>query len=194
MSEKFIYEIKDVKVGDIVYYKGAEKGAVVVEVALNDHKNSLAIETPEEYKPFNLFGDTGVWLRNDCFRYAIRKTPNKYADKRLPSVSETQEGARMIYDWAKFSAGRRSALGDAKAVLSDRNEDYGESSVMLADIAERWSLQLGMSVEPWRVALMMAELKLARLDHDPKKRDSWIDAINYLALGCDEVGREEEEQ
>jgi len=99
-----ITDIEDVQVGDIAYYRGAEKGARVVEIALDDDKSSLAVETPEEYKPFDLYSYTAVWLQNSFFKHAIRPTQNKLVEKRLPAVQdrykrifETQEGVRIIY-------------------------------------------------------------------------------------------------
>lgn len=108
MTEKLIYEIKNVEVGDIVYYEGAENGAVVVVVDPNN-SSRLKIKTPEEFQPFNAYGATAVWLRNSCFRYAIRQTQDKVAEKSLPEVREghsrvfkTSSGTRIIYDRAKF--------------------------------------------------------------------------------------------
>ena len=43
--------------------------------------------------------------------------------------------------------------------------------------------QLGITVTPRKVAMMMAGLKLARLAESPDHDDSWRDAIGYLALG-----------
>jgi len=103
MAVKFFYEIEDIEVGDIAYFKGIEKGAVVVKVDSNDSDSRLKVETPEEFKPFNLAG-TSVWLKNSYFRCAIRQTLNKQVDKRLPAVRdghehifETQKGVRIIY-------------------------------------------------------------------------------------------------
>jgi len=104
-EQKLIYKIEDVEVGDIAYFEGYEKGAVVVKVEPSGSNSRLKIETPEELKPFNLFGDTAVWLQDSCFQHATRPTQNKLVDKRLPTVSkghvrvfETQEGVRIIHD------------------------------------------------------------------------------------------------
>ena len=109
MEEQVIYEIEDVKVGDIAYYEGVENGAVVVDVEPDDHRCRLAIEVPEEFKPFNSWEESSVWLRNSSFRYAIRPTQNKPVEKRLPDVQEghsrgfeTPSGTRIVYDGAKF--------------------------------------------------------------------------------------------
>jgi len=73
-------------------------------------------------------------------------------------------------------------LDEAEAVLTQRNAVYGDASRSLAIIAARWSLTLGVHVSPAQVALCMIDLKLARLAHDPKHRDSAIDVIGYATL------------
>ena len=118
---KIINNIEDVEAGDIVYYKGAENGARVVEIAPGDDKSSLAVETPEEYKPFDLYSYTAVWLQNSFFRYAIRTTQNKLVEKRLPAVQdrqghifETQKGTRIIYSGVLRGWMVESFLGDKR--------------------------------------------------------------------------------
>lgn len=73
-------------------------------------------------------------------------------------------------------------LDDAVAVLIQRNAIYGDPVTSFEAIAARWSLTLGHSVTPTQVALCMVDLKLARLAHDPKHRDSVLDVIGYAAL------------
>ena len=124
MALKFFYELKDIEVGDIAYFKGIEKGAVVVKVDPNDSDSRLKVETPEEFKPFNLDEDTSVWLKNSYFRYAIRQTLNKPVEKRLPDVQEghvrvfeIQEGVRIYYDGSKFRPWRIESFLDDKRLL-----------------------------------------------------------------------------
>ena len=73
-------------------------------------------------------------------------------------------------------------LDDAVCVVTQRNAAYGDPATSLAAIAARWSLTLGQIVTPTQVALCMIDLKLARLAHDPKHRDSVLDVIGYAAL------------
>ena len=107
-EQKLIYKIEDVEVGDIAYFEGIEKGAVVVNLDSED-SSRLQVETPEEYKPFNIFGDTSVWLQNSFFKHAIRPSQNKRVEKRLPDVQvgqvrvfKTPSQTRIIYDGSKF--------------------------------------------------------------------------------------------
>ena len=108
MQEQLIYDIENVEVGDIAYFEGIEKGAEVVKVDPNDSDSRLKVETPEEFKPFNLAG-ASVWLKNSYFRRATRQILNKQVETSLPAVSEgharefeTQEGVRVRYDGSKF--------------------------------------------------------------------------------------------
>ena len=73
-------------------------------------------------------------------------------------------------------------LDDAVTVLIQRNAAYGDPVASFEIIAARWSLTLGQIVTPTQVALCMIDLKLARLAHDPKHRDSVLDVIGYAAL------------
>lgn len=73
-------------------------------------------------------------------------------------------------------------LDEAEAVLEQRHAAYGDAAVSMAVIAARWSLTLGIPITAGQVVLCMIDLKLARLAHDPKHRDSAIDVIGYAAL------------
>lgn len=81
------------------------------------------------------------------------------------------------------------SLSKAKAVLSladellhgERMSDYGSPAVNFGRLSERLSQHIGSDVEPWKAALMLAELKMARLANG-FHADSVVDAISYLAL------------
>lgn len=83
---------------------------------------------------------------------------------------------------------RAEILDEAKVyVTKDRNSSYGEPEDNFGAIADIWNAQGvridGNPIDPVDVALMMAGMKLARLRHNPTHRDSWTDAIGYLACG-----------
>jgi hypothetical protein len=65
-------------------------------------------------------------------------------------------------------------------ICGDRQKTYGGNE-NFHRIAERWEQQIGDEIDPWKVALLMTELKLARLANGYHE-DSVIDAIGYLAL------------
>ena len=74
-------------------------------------------------------------------------------------------------------------LQDAAGLVSGpRQADYGPPEVNFARIARLWSPVLGIAVEPWQVALCLAQLKVARLIQSPDHADSAIDMAAYAAL------------
>ena len=72
-------------------------------------------------------------------------------------------------------------LEHAADLVTRRRREYGEPVDLFEQIAKRWSLTLGMKVNPAQVMLCLIDLKLARLTHDPKHLDSQIDLAGYTA-------------
>jgi hypothetical protein len=72
-------------------------------------------------------------------------------------------------------------LEHAAGLVNRRRREYGEPVDLFEQIAQRWSLTLGMKVNPAQVMLCLIDLKLARLTHDPKHLDSQIDLAGYTA-------------
>ena len=70
----------------------------------------------------------------------------------------------------------------AGAVVRDRRRIYGEPADLFERVAKRWSLVLGVPVTPAQAVICMLEIKLARLTHQPRHRDSVIDLAGYSAL------------
>ena len=79
---------------------------------------------------------------------------------------------------------RKAMLDEAGALIAgDREKDYGTPKQNFGNIAERWSQHVGFRLETWQVALMMADLKIARMATLCKyHHDSTIDLIGYAAL------------
>ena len=73
-------------------------------------------------------------------------------------------------------------LHDAAAILQQRGASYGDAHQVLAIIAARWSMTLGVDISPAQVALCLIDLKLARLARDPKHLDSQVDVAGYAAV------------
>lgn len=68
----------------------------------------------------------------------------------------------------------------------DRHRDYGSALDNFTDIGKMWAVLFGVDeITAEQVASAMAVVKLARLKHTPNHRDSFIDAIGYVALGAD---------
>jgi hypothetical protein len=73
-------------------------------------------------------------------------------------------------------------LALATSVVRDRRRTDGEPLDPFERVAARWSQVLRTKVTPAQVGLCLADLKLARLAHDPNHLDSLTDAAGYLAL------------
>lgn len=79
---------------------------------------------------------------------------------------------------------------------SDRNKAYGNPEDNFQNIADRWNLLLRcrfpvactnpeFEITSQDVALMMIDMKLARLSTNPLHRDSLVDIAGYAACGED---------
>ena len=80
--------------------------------------------------------------------------------------------------------------GQAQATLSDlalgpvasqRSGEYGAPLINHWRIGQIWSGILDLEIPPWKVALMMVGLKIARLAETPSD-DSLIDGVGYLEI------------
>ena len=82
-------------------------------------------------------------------------------------------------------------LDTAKETVAGRGRNYGTPEDNFARIANHWEMFLvnrygsGFSLTPGDVAVMMALMKIARLEHDPRHADSWIDLAGYAACGAE---------
>ena len=81
---------------------------------------------------------------------------------------------------------RADILDEAKRIVTeDRNIQHGEPEDTFGLIAAYWSAHLDHPVSAADVAVMMIQLKLARLKANPRNRDNWLDGIGYLACGAE---------
>ena len=71
----------------------------------------------------------------------------------------------------------------AKITKGAREKNYGSPEDNFGRIAELWSTYLGWDVSASDVAAMMVLMKVARIAHDPKHIDSWVDIAGYAACG-----------
>lgn len=88
---------------------------------------------------------------------------------------------------------RADVLDTAKGyVLKDRNSTYGSPEDNFKRIARRWTAHLqnvgvisdAVQLNAADVAIMMTDMKLARIEHNPGHKDSWVDAAGYIACGA----------
>ncbi len=95
---------------------------------------------------------------------------------------------------------RKEVLGEVgKCVLQDRNVDYGAPEDSFSDIAARWTIYLKrrklieQDITPADVAVMMIDLKLARIAANIAKVDNWIDAAGYAVCGAEVMSSTDKE-
>lgn len=91
---------------------------------------------------------------------------------------------------------RGATLREAeKLITGDRNKNYGSPTENFDATAALWNIQLGHKLKPGEsftatdVALLMIQLKMARLKTSPSNRDHYVDIEGYAACGweCQEV-------
>lgn len=83
-------------------------------------------------------------------------------------------------------AERGTALDEAKKIINGARQDqYGNPEDNFKEIADYWSTYLGRNVNRVDVALMQAQLKIARIKTGVGTRDSYVDALGYIALAAD---------
>lgn len=70
-----------------------------------------------------------------------------------------------------------------ECVTKSRATTHGDAERNFSDIADVWSLRLGVMIFPHQVALMMIDLKIVRAWYNEKNLDNWIDIAGYAACG-----------
>ena len=77
-------------------------------------------------------------------------------------------------------------LDEAKSIVrGDRNQEYGSFEDMMIRTAQVWSGILNHEIQPAEVAMCMTGLKLVRMQQNPGKADSFVDALGYTAMAAD---------
>lgn len=79
-------------------------------------------------------------------------------------------------------------LQHAAAVVTRRRRNYGDPRDLFERVAVRWSQVLGVKVTPAQVAVLLIDLKVARLAGDPRHLDSVIDVAGYAACLAEVLG------
>lgn len=81
---------------------------------------------------------------------------------------------------------RGTVLDEAKSVINGKRQDqYGDPEDNFALIARLWSDVTGHSYTPHDVAMMMTQLKVARIVTGAGSRDNYRDLCGYAALAAD---------
>ncbi|BAQ16080.1 DUF6378 domain-containing protein [Methyloceanibacter caenitepidi] len=80
-------------------------------------------------------------------------------------------------------------LREVMEIVGKRGLNYGTPEDNFARIARRWTVHFknrygpDMEVDELDVAILCADLKLARLENEPTHMDSWKDIAGYAACG-----------
>lgn len=85
------------------------------------------------------------------------------------------------------------ALINAIDIMQDRGKVYGHPRVNFARQSARFSSVLGQEVTDSQAALLMVEVKLARITESPNHIDSYLDALCYLAISLQLLTEEGEQ-
>ena len=73
-------------------------------------------------------------------------------------------------------------LTESTKLLYDRGLQYGDPTANHIRIAQLWSAYLGNRIEPHEVAICMALVKISRIAEQATHRDSYADALAYMAI------------
>jgi len=74
----------------------------------------------------------------------------------------------------------------ANLVCNDREETHGAADKSFGVIADLWSVTLCLEIHPEQVAMMLTQLKQARIiTGDASVADHWVDLCGYASLGCE---------
>ena len=81
-----------------------------------------------------------------------------------------------------------SLLKECNAILTERGEQYGDAKDLYDITSKLVSGQVGSrfwGVSPAEVCLIMAQIKMGRIANGNTQKDTYIDAINYIALAAE---------
>jgi hypothetical protein len=100
-------------------------------------------------------------------------------------TTEASEKAGMLavpYYAYRFAMIANELLTESTRLLYDRGLQYGDPTANHIRIAQLWSAYLGYRIEPHEVAICMALVKISRIAEQSTHRDSYADALSYLAI------------
>ena len=72
-----------------------------------------------------------------------------------------------------------------ECVNGKREQDYGSPESNFLSLAKLWTAYYGVPFSPTDVAMMMALLKIARIQTGTATEDSFVDLAGYAACGCE---------
>jgi hypothetical protein len=90
-------------------------------------------------------------------------------------------------DNVKPSIDPHAVLKESAEIIGDRGQDYGgieENFNNIATIANSM-LSPRLHLRAYDVAIILTAVKMARIKASPKKRDNYVDGVNYLAFAAE---------
>lgn len=117
-----------------------------------------------------------------AWREHIDGLEKDFPQRHIPYSAATDEPVSL----------RQRCLDTAREyILRDRNAAHGSPESNFDNIARYWNAHLRaryggvLDLDATDVALMMIGMKAARLSHNPRHEDSWIDTAGYAACGME---------
>lgn len=164
------------------------------------------MERGDIVKGIALFPRTGgyEWVQGEYLGtkdFDATKAQVKVGDRDIRLVLTATMVTVVPLRWRKPAADskptpRGAVLREAENLITgERNKTYGSPVENFDVTAALWNAQLGHKLKPGEsftgtdVALLMIQLKMARLRTSPSKRDHYVDVAGYAACGweCQEV-------
>ena len=102
--------------------------------------------------------------------------------KVTTEASEKAGTLAVPYYAYRFAMIANELLTESTRLLYDRGLQYGDPTANHIRIAQLWSAYLGYRIEPHEVAICMALVKISRIAEQSTHRDSYADALSYLAI------------
>lgn len=111
----------------------------------------------------------------------------KKNNEDIDAVCKDRENLRKrIEDMLSVPSERAAVLREAeKMVCGHREQDYGDPEDNFIVISQLWTVYTGRELSPLDVAIMMCLMKIGRITTGTATRDSFVDAIGYLACGAE---------
>jgi hypothetical protein len=142
-------------------------------------------------------------LREERGEGIVLEARNSFSEYRVKLTSGSHKGVSLTIMGKSLElldkdpvTPRGAVLREAeKLITGDRNKTYGSPVENFDVTASLWTQQLGHKLKPGEsftatdVALLMIQLKMARLRTSPGTRDHYVDISGYAACGweCQEV-------
>lgn len=74
-------------------------------------------------------------------------------------------------------------LNEAAEIIGERGQDYGDIENNFENIARiANAMRQDSYLRAYDIAIILAAVKFSRIKQSPRKRDNYVDGVNYLAF------------